>query len=130
LTFRALFGIGPRFNIIDVDSTNTRLFIGTHYMYEYEEETTGQINRNHRINSYVSFGKPINDIFLIDILAYFQPALNAFKDIRTSIEATVTITLTKSLRFNLRQSILYDSQPPEGIRNTFYNFSNGLVYEF
>jgi len=130
IDFRTLFGIGPRFNIIDVDSTNTRLFIGTHYMYEYEEETTGQINRNHRINSYISFGKPINDIFLIDVLAYFQPALNAFKDIRTSIEATVTITITKSLRFNLRQSIMHDSNPPEGIRNTFYNFSNGLVYEF
>lgn len=130
IDFRSLFGVGPRFNIIQNDSTNTRLFVGTQYMYEYEEESTGRINRDHRISSYVSYGKPINDIFLFDAIAYFQPALNRFKDIRLSIEAFLEINITKSLRFRLRQSIHFDSAPPEGVRNTFYNFGNGLVYNF
>jgi hypothetical protein len=130
IDFRTIFGGGPRFTIVQNDSTNMRLFVGTLYMYEYEEETTGVINRDHRISAYISYGKPINEVFLLDVIAYLQPALNRFKDIRTSVEALLEINITKSLRFRLRQSIMFDSRPPEGIRKTFYNFSNGLLYEF
>jgi hypothetical protein len=130
IDFRSLFGVGPRFNLIQNDTVNSRLFIGTQYMYEYEEESTGKINRDHRISSYVSYGMPFKEIFLIDVIAYFQPAMNKYRDVRTSVEAVFEITITKSLRFRLRQSIMYDSKPPEGIRNVFYNFGNGLVYNF
>lgn len=131
IDFRSLVGLGPRFSVLKYTKENSeRLFIGTAYMYEYEEETTGLINRNHRWSSYISYGRPIKEIIELDLISYFQPALNNWNDIRGSIEAQIKIRITQKLFFELRQSIFFDTSPPEEIRNIFYNFSNGLRYEF
>lgn len=99
-------------------------------MYEYEEETDDIINRNHRWSTYISYGRPIMEILELDVITYFQPALNNWNDLRGSIEAQIKIKITEKLFFELRQSIFFDTNPPEEIRNIFYNFSNGLRYEF
>lgn len=131
IDFRSLVGLGPRFSVLKyTKKENERLFIGTAYMYEYEEESTDIINRNHRWSTYISYGRPIKEILEIDLITYFQPALNNWNDIRGSVEALIKIKITEKLLFELRQSIFYDTNPPEDIRNIFYNFSNGLRYEF
>lgn len=131
IDFRSLVGLGPRFSVLKYTKDNTeRLFIGTAYMYEYEEEAYDIINRNHRWNTYVSYGRPIKEILELDLITYFQPALNNWNDIRGSIEAQIKIKITEKLFFELRQSIFFDTDPPDEIRNIFYNFSNSLRYEF
>lgn len=53
MKFRSLTGTGLRFTLVNNDSLKTRLYIGVLYMFEYEEETTGKINRDHRNSNYI-----------------------------------------------------------------------------
>jgi len=130
LKLRILNGYGPRFALINNDSTETRLFIGLAYMAEYEEEANGKINRTHRGNLYASFGFPIGKILIMDFIGYYQPDLTWAGDYRLSLQASAEIRITNRLTFKLRHTLSHDSQPPVNVRTTFYNFSNGLRYRF
>lgn len=128
--FRTLHGAGMRYAVLDNDSAKTKLFAGLSYMYEYEEETTDKIIRAHRANLYFSVGLPIGRMIHLDAIAYFQPNLELIKDIRSSVEVTIDVHITKRLSLMLAHSLIYDGASPEGVRNTFYNFRNGLRYRF
>ncbi|MEX0813396.1 MAG: DUF481 domain-containing protein [Chitinophagales bacterium] len=130
IQFRSLLGTGPRIRIFENDSSKTRMYFGPLYMYEYEEETTGIINRVHRMSAYVSLGIPIHKRFFIDMIAYYQPNIVDWKNYRSSIQASLEISIIKKLILEIRLGLLYNSRPPEEIRNTFYNFSNGLKFRF
>jgi len=130
MRFRLLTGAGPRFSILENDSVRTRLFAGTSVMAEYEEETTGVVNRAMRMSQFLSIGFPFAKIFTVDAIAYYQPDLSFWEDFRTSIEARLEIRITARLTLELRQNVVYDSRPPEGIRHVFYNLSNGVRYRF
>lgn len=130
MRFRWLTGAGPRFSILESDSVRTRLFAGTSVMAEYEEETTGIVNRAMRLSQFLSIGFPFARIFSVDAIAYYQPDLSLWEDFRTSIEARLEIRITAKLTLELRQNVVYDSRPPEGIRHVFYNLSNGVKYRF
>lgn len=128
--FRTLHGAGLRYAVLDNDSAKTKLFTGLSYMYEYEEETTDKIIRAHRANFYFSVGLPIGNLIHLDAIAYFQPNLELIKDVRSSVEVTIDVRITRRLSLLLVHSLIYDGAPPEGVRNTFYNFRNGLRYRF
>jgi hypothetical protein len=128
--FRTLHGAGMRFAVLNNDSAKTKLFAGLSYMYEYEEETTGKIIRAHRANFYFSAGLPVGRLIHLDAIAYFQPNLQYFADVRTSVELIVDVHITRRLSLMLVHSLIYDGAPPEGVRNIFYNFRNGLRYRF
>lgn len=130
MRFRWLTGGGPRISILESDSVRTRLFAGTLIMAEYEEETTGVVNRAMRLSQYISVGFPFAKIFTVDAIAYYQPDLSLWQDFRTSIEARLEVRITAKLTLELRQNVVYDSHPPEGIRHVFYNLSNGVRYRF
>jgi hypothetical protein len=130
MKFRSLTGTGPRFTVFNNDSLKTRLFIGMLYMFEYEEESTGKINRAHRTSNYVSFGFPIGKNITIDLIAYYQPDIFNPDDFRFSSQGTLEIRINNKLSFMLSQNYIHDANPPEGIRNTYYNFRNGLRYRF
>lgn len=128
--FRSLSGAGARFTVINNDSTKSKLFVGLSYMYEYEEETTGKFVRAHRANLYVSIGFPIARWLTFDGIAYFQPNVAVLHDIRSSAEIILDVTITRRLSLMIVHSLVYDGEPPEGVRNLFYNFRNGLRYRF
>lgn len=130
IDFRALHGAGMRYALLHNDSTKTKMFMGLSYMYEYEEEATDRIERNHRGNVYLSVGVPLGKIVHFDAIGYFQPNLKRIADFRTSVETTVDVRITKSLSLLLSYSLVYDGSPPEGMRNTFYDLENGLRYRF
>jgi hypothetical protein len=128
IKFRGLAGYGPRFKIIDKDSM--RLFVGTMLMHEYEQETNGKINKADRLNLFTSFGFPIKEKVHFDMIMYYQPDVLRFHDYRLSTEAVIQFKFSKHLYFRFVQSWVYDAYPPEGVRNFFYNFRNGIRYEF
>ncbi len=130
LSFRALHGAGMRMTVLNSDSAKTKLFAGLSYMHEIELETTGKRFLGHRANLYFSVGLPVGKIVHIDAIGYFQPNLMWLKDIRSSLEATVLIHITNRLMLSLSYSIVYDGDPPEGMRNIFYDLKNGLRYAF
>lgn len=127
---RYLLGIGARFNILDFERDSVRLFTGIHYMREYEVETTEFINRHHRISSVITFGWPITPNFEIDLVGYFQPDILNFSDFRISSEIFFKVGIIKKLKFKFSMAWFYDTQPPEDIRNIFYNIRNSILYEF
>jgi hypothetical protein len=128
--FRFLAGAGPRFSVLDRDSVRTRLFVGTSVMAEYEEETTGIVNRSMRLSQFVSVGFPFAKVFIFDAIAYYQPDVSMWSDFRTSIETRLEVELLRGFSLEFRQNVVYDSHPPAGIRNVFYNLSNGVRYRF
>lgn len=130
IRFRSLVGAGPRFRLLENDSA--RFFVGTLYMYEYEEvaDSVGQFNRDHRLSSYVSAGYTFNKLFSIDNITYFQPKINDWGDFRISSETQLLFHLTTYLSLNISFILNHDTQPPEGIENTFYSLTNGLKFRF
>ncbi len=128
IKYRHLVGTGLRIKLFDRDSL--RFFSGSIVMGENEMEATGILNNHLRLSQYFSVAFPIKQLINIDLIAYFQPDLLHLNDFRTSAEAIVDFKLTRKLQFRLVHSLFYDSKPPETIRNTFYNFRNGLIYRF
>jgi hypothetical protein len=126
---RYLMGLGGRLHIFDPEEDSVKLHLSVHYMREYEEETTERINRHHRLNNVLSFGWPINDKIDLNMIAYYQPDMQDFKDFRFSSEASIQIKILKRLTFKYSMAWFYDENPPEGINRVFYNIRNTLMFE-
>lgn len=125
---RHLLGTGLRYTVLNKDSI--RFFSGTIIMGEHEIETSRKLNRHLRLSQYFSIGFPIGKVMTFDFISYFQPDLLNLSDFRTSGEAIFDIHITKKLSFRMVHSLFYDSDPPDEIRNMFYNFRNGLTFRF
>jgi hypothetical protein len=125
---RYLAGAGFRFKLIEKEKV--KLFVGSLYMRERETELTDRVNLHHRISNYASIGFPITEQITIDFISYYQPDIQNPADFRISGEAIMEMRLNKKLSFRFAHSLFRDSNPPEGIRKTFYNFRNGLKLDF
>ncbi|MFH0866166.1 MAG: DUF481 domain-containing protein [Bacteroidota bacterium] len=129
LKFRGLMGTGPRFKVIKTKSF--RLYFAWLYMFEYEEiEQNSEINRNHRISSYVSFSWKLNDVLSLVNTTYYQPMINNFSDFRISAQTDLKIKISGKFSFSLGYNHYYDTDPPEGVVNTIYSLDNKLSFEF
>lgn len=137
---RTLTGTGPRFKLIQNDSSH--LFWGALYMYEYENnsvETTGPngeftqligYERNHRLSTYLSGGINVTRYFSINHVTYFQPRLDQWSDFRISSETTLTVKLTNRISLKSYFQFIFDDRPPATVPRTMYNFTNGLSASF
>lgn len=135
IRLRWLTGTGPRIQLLQTDSS--RLYLGLIYMYEYEEEflrTTeprpteiDDINRDHRLSTYISASYRKSDAFVIDHITYFQPNLTELADFRISSETTLTVTLTQKVSLKTYFQYIYDTRPPDpAVPLTMYQLSTGL----
>ena len=130
IQLRMLSGAGPRFRIVQNDSLYC--FIGSLYMFEYEEESTpGIIHRDHRISSYLSLGYAFLDQkFSIDNITYYQPKANQIFDYRISSQTSFTANITDHFSLKTSFNFLRDSRPPEGIPETRYSLISAFGYKF
>lgn len=126
---RYLTGTGPLFKIFNSEEDSVNLIYSTAYMLEYEEETTDIINRHQRWNNMLSVGWPINNKVDLDLITYYQPDIMNFKDFRISSEIMLKINIIKRLNLKYSMALFYDADPPEGIRNVFYNIKNTLSFD-
>lgn len=129
LRLRALQGIGLRFEIADNDTF--RCFIGSHYMYEYEElnDDVNTIHRHHRQSNYFSLGFRIGDHARIDHVTYVQPRWAYLSDFRISTETRLQVEITEKLALRTSFFLLYDSRPPDTLPTTYYTLSNALSWQ-
>ena len=122
---RELFGTGPRFQL--VNSGQSKLYTAALYMFENEALTEDLGTRtNHRLSSYVAFNWKLNDHIAMNNIMYFQPVISDFANHRIMIQSGLKIKISKILGFSVNFSLLNDSNPPPGIRNTVYSVRNGL----
>ena len=131
IQFRWLTGTGPRFGLLKKD--NAQIFLGTLYMYEYEEEQgTGIINRDHRLSNYISLSTSVKDVFSINHINYYQPRLDRFKDFRFSSSTELKFKIIKQLFFSFSANLMYDAYPvvDADIPNLTWNFRNSISITF
>lgn len=129
LKFRGLLGTGPRFKV--VKTKNFRLYTAWLYMFEYEEiDYNSEINRNHRISSYISFTWNLSDNVSLINTTYFQPLINNFNDYRISSQTNFKIKIFRKFSYTVGYTHYFDTYPPEGVVNTIYSLDNKLSFAF
>ena len=90
---RTLLGTGPRFRLAKTEKL--MLYLGTLYMYEYEEVTEEPIHRDHRMSSYLALSWYPKDKIELGSTTYYQPLLSGFSDYRISSDNYLELGLTK-----------------------------------
>lgn len=132
LRFRGLAGFGPRFRLVNDDKGT--LFLGTHYMFQYEEiSDTSVIYRDHRLSTYLSVNYRFNDIIGLQNTSYYQPLFTDLSIARLSSQTNIVINLTSRLAFNSRFNISIDNRLSENTKDVpiaTYSFLNGLKWRF
>ncbi|GAB5553672.1 MAG: hypothetical protein Sapg2KO_32630 [Saprospiraceae bacterium] len=126
---RYLVGTGPRFELLKTDSAS--LYLGTLYMYEYEE-TSADIkvfNKHHRLSMYLNAGIQFNTSMGINNTSYFQPRPDVFSDFRIASVTQFFAQLNKHLSFNVNLDFVYDTRPPVTVPLRMYNFTAGLAWQ-
>lgn len=127
--FRWLLGGGPRFKA--VQTKPFRLYLGTLYMYEYEEiSDTAIYHRDHRLSAYVSFTLKIKDNLSLINTTYYQPKFNDFADYRISSQTDLKIKISKHFAFITSYIYYYDAVPAENIPSETHNLQNSLTFDF
>ena len=129
LILRQLYGAGVRAELLD----NT-LALGGGAMYErevYQEQSVSDVSgvntllsqvteNNIRLTHYFSAKKDLKWATLIQMLftIYYQPRIDKFRDYRVLADLGINIKLSESLRVVESLSVMYDSEPPEGVQKT------------
>ena len=128
IELRVLHGAGLRFTLFRSDTAS--FFLGMSYMYEYEEELLTasflNINRDHRLSSYISGHVQLNSLLSFAHVSYLQPKLFDLDDLRISSATTLQIQLNNAISFQTSIHVIYDTNPPPGVVRTRYSMRNGI----
>lgn len=126
---RYLLGTGPRFELLETDSAS--LYLGTLYMYEYEETSAESkvFNKHHRLSMYLNAGWQFNANTGMNNTTYFQPRPDVLSDFRIASVTQFFTRLSKNLSFNVNLDFVYDSRPPETVPLRMYNLTAGITWQ-
>jgi len=131
LLFRSLVGGGVRITLVN-DSLSNFIF-GTSYMFEYESLNLSDISTHpnltnyHRWNNYLSYSNNFTKNARFSIVVYAQPRLSDFSDLKILSENHLGVVLTKKLSLSVNFAFMYDSKPPDGIKNLDTNTKVGFT---
>ncbi len=128
IKLRALLGSGGRF-LLSGKSKHS-IYAGVAYMFEYDEEATEAIHRDHRMSSYLSLRIKLTKNAVLASTSYFQPLLSDFKDFRLSSNTVLVVKFNKQVSFTNSLSLLYDSRTPPEIPAFSHNMRSGIRYAF
>ncbi len=129
IAIRALAGTGFRYRIFQKEKD--KAYLGTSYMYEFEEESEADIkHNNHRLSTYFALSWQPQSNIKIASTSYYQPLFTNPKDYRLSSQTAVIFSFSKRLDFKTTFSIIYDSRAAVGAPKTIYRFLNSLRYRF
>lgn len=130
LTFRALSGFGPRFAV--VLEKWLELFAGTAYMLEREVLDIAPTNShpqrtlNHRWTTYGSIKLKLGEVLGLSNVAYVQPRIDRFADVRFLDELELQARLHEHLSLVDALVLRFDSDPPDGVRKWDLGLTAGL----
>ncbi|MEX2465667.1 MAG: DUF481 domain-containing protein [Gemmatimonadota bacterium] len=129
---RTLFGSGVRHRLVD---GRTTFDAGTGVMHERENLDPERITDDHPVrarvwrmaNLFVATRRLSESLRLIGV-AYVQPDLAGFDDLRTLTDLSLQIALTDNVDLTLRGEWRRDSQPPAGVRRNDVVFTTGFAF--
>ena len=123
LNLRVLGGVGLRVPAVVGDVFE--LIIGSGYMLEYEaldlaadDSSHAATALSHRWSSYVTFKLNVQKWVALASTTYAQPRFDSFGDIRVLEEVALTVDIVTHLSLILSFTLLYDSDPPDGVETT------------
>lgn len=130
IDFRGLLGVGPRIKL--TTSEDYKVYLGTHLMFEQEEldNEISIVRRHFRNSTYLSFSLYPTSRITVVSTTYYQPKLSDLKDYRMSSETSFIINIFSRFSFKTSYTFIYDEYPAEGIPNSQYNLTSGIVYVF
>lgn len=132
LNLRFLVGTGLRRRLFR--EGKSRAYLGVLYMYEYDEMTDSEITyRDHRLSNYFTIRSQVSPSLSLASTTYYQPRLPDFNLARISSVATMTLSISKALRFTTNFSLTHDERVnrdfPE-VPGTVFKWVNGLRVVF
>jgi len=133
---RTLVGTGVR--VAAVLHKTFELYVGTGYMFEYEElsdvdrsvDNHPDVTKFHRWTSYVSFRFLVSKWLVVSNAVYIQPRLRNFGDYRFLESLSAMFKIYKSLHLQQRLTVAYDSRPPAHIYPWDTSMLTKLVVKF
>jgi len=132
LRVRGLLGTGPRFKLLEKKKGS--LFLGTLYMFQYEEfSESNTIYRDNRLSNYLSYQLELTHNLMLKGTSYYQPLLTNLKTVRLSSQTNLLLKITQKLSFKSTFNISYDSRlqdEAEDVPAAIYSFINGLKWVF
>lgn len=129
IAIRALAGTGFRYRLFKKERDIA--YLGTSYMYEFEEESEiATKHNNHRLSTYFAISWQPKSNIKIASTSYYQPLFTNVEDYRLSSQTAVIFSFSKRLDFKTTFSIIYDSRAAVGAPKTSYRFLNSLRYRF
>lgn len=134
LQVRELFGLGPRFVLVDLEDFTSAY--GTAYMLEFERISvaTGAPDdpqtHAHRWSHYLSTTwRPEARVRFFGTV-YVQPRFDIFTDLRVLFEAALMTELTKRLAVKVVATVRHDTRPPTEVKRTDAEVKNSIVVQF
>lgn len=132
LQLRALWGVGPRFDL--PVPKPLELAFGTAWMLEYERFTEGDERDAGadplppRWSSYVYAAATLTEGIQITHTTYAQPKFDDFGDWRLLSESSALLDVKSWLAVKLAFTLAYDSRPPEDVEKQDTAFGTSLVF--
>lgn len=128
---RSLTGTGPRFKLFGAE--NAVGYLGTLYMFEYEETTeiNPEVHQDHRLSSYLTMtvGVPRIKGEMVTT-TYFQPRFDLLNDFRVSHQTSLAFNITRHFKWITGFSYMYDENPPQGVNRETLSLDQGFRIEF
>lgn len=131
LQFRALFGVGPRAELL---FRGWEVAVGSAWMLEVERFSddgapdAGQEEVNHRWSSYLAAGGEITEGIDLSHTFYVQPRFDDFSDHRLLSESAAVLEVKDWLAVRLSFVAAYDSSPPDEVDSLDTTFNTSLLF--
>jgi putative salt-induced outer membrane protein YdiY len=126
---RYTFGSGARYKVYKGDSM--QVYLGGSFMFEHESlQNPRQQYSTDRMSFYLSWVLSQHKFIKFDWMFLYQPRLVEFSDYRVQTELRTDIGINKRFKLRLSASILYDTNPPIGVPQTFISSRTAILVDF
>ncbi len=129
---RELLGAGLRYRVMN-SATYGKLFFGLSAMDEQIDYTSSEPDpdeHNYRMSSYLSYKLPVNEVFDLGYLGYYQPKIDNGSDYISASIMEMTIHLTKVFDLSYLIEFDYDTQPAQGVEKRDLTQKLSFIYRF
>ncbi len=127
---RSLGGTGLRQRFFINKAQNSRLYLGTSYLLEYNQYTEGTTAQYwHRMSNYLTVTlRNGRTGAMFQSTTYWQPVIGYIKKARLSTECSLELPIGKHLRFSSDFAWSTDRSLPDAAPFQVYTWQNGVVW--
>ncbi|CAI8388434.1 MAG: Uncharacterised protein [Owenweeksia sp. TMED14] len=123
------FGFGPRYMAIKTKTGS--LFVSPLIMYELDVESSGKFESVVRMSTYISLDMLLYEKYRWNSIAYYQPVLGRWDDVRVVINSRFSTPISPELNLVVSANVNYDAYPGGSDSPNFtYGVNSGLGWRF